>query len=223
MSNRLLLSFALIALMAMTAAARTIKYVELGVNRSTFRHESCTPGYGVSVEFGMDYYPWQKFGGFWGWGLGFQNKKIITKDRIWAQTWNQRDKYFAKGDIHVNIQFIDIPIHIGYSMRINEQTTLILLSGPTLHILLKDESNVENKKEVILEKNEAGKYDYDYTLVDESGAGSSYNIYFGCKIIHNRFFASLRNTHALVQTSDIFGISISDEIDSFIISFGYNF
>ena len=222
MRNKLLLSVALLTVMTMSAAARTIKYVELGVNRSTFRNESCTPGYGISGGVGIDYYPFSKFGGFVGSGLELHNKKMVLRDRIWEPNVFQSDPYYKTGDIHINVLYFDLPIHIGYAVLEYKHFTLSVFGGYDLIIPLHDYSTAANVKKIKLEKDANGEYDYDYDRVE--GRIEGYESYcIGFKILYHNFTLKLSMERALMESKASEVLYILDEMDNYIFTIGYVF
>ncbi|OPZ71717.1 MAG: hypothetical protein BWY83_01016 [bacterium ADurb.Bin478] len=48
------------------ASAKTLKYVELGINQSRFRNQECKSMIGPSCGLGLDYYPVKSLGAFIG-------------------------------------------------------------------------------------------------------------------------------------------------------------
>jgi len=58
------LLFALALMPAATGSAKTVKYVELGINQSRFRKQECKSKIGPSFGVGLDYYPIKSFGVF---------------------------------------------------------------------------------------------------------------------------------------------------------------
>ncbi len=214
--------WALVLFVAQNVTAKTVKYVEVGVNRSTFRHESCTPGYGISGGLGLDYYPFSKFGGFVGSGLKLQNIRISLKDRIWEANLNQMDNYFKKGDININLLFVEIPLQIGITKKISNQTSLEFHCGYNLMIPLSNNNKINKSRVIKLEPNDQGEYDYDYERVDGRVEGFE-NLFFGGKIVYKSYFFSLSIEKAIDARQSSDTIRIYDEIEGYLFNIGYNF
>ncbi len=214
----------LVLLFTQNVAAKTVKYVELGINRSTFRNESCTPGYGISGGLGIDYYPWQKFGGFWGWGLGIQNKKMDIKDRTLPSAAPPATPSFVSiKDFDINITFIEIPIKLGYSIDVGKHITLTFLSGYAISVPLNDNttSNPKRSREIAPEEKE--NLEFDYVQKDETHVTSSNYLLVGTSIAYRNMSISIDYLSARTATENIVNTSLGDKIDSIKISFAFLF
>ena len=115
--NKTLLFLGMITLvMAVSGDARTLKYVELGINQSNFRNESSQSNIGPSFGIGFDYYPFKSFAGFIGTGLIYQNKRILIENRTWPSAlYPEIANWIVRGDFHINLSFVELPLQMGYT------------------------------------------------------------------------------------------------------------
>ena len=209
-----------------TGSARTLKYVELGINQSKFRNEACKSKIGPSFGIGLDYYPINSLGAFVGSGLLYQNKKLLVEDRTWPIDIDPRSSnQVVTGDLDISISYLEIPLKIGYSIIIKNQFSSSIFTGYSLSIPVKDHTKVWERDIRELAPDERGTYDFDYVFLDEAGvAGNlSTNYHIDLRLGFNRFIIFLSYVRALSSTDDILGWTIHDKIDTFRISFAYMF
>lgn len=224
MSKKLFFLFVLTLIITVTGNARTLKYIELGINQSKFRTESCESKIGPTSGIGLDYYPINSFGAFIGSGLLYQNKRLLAEDRTWPSALDPADAFWVtSGDFDVNISCLEIPLQIGYSIKIKNQLSSSIFTGYSLSIPMKDHTKTKNRKVRELDPDEIGTYDFDYVLVDESYTSWSKNYYLGLRLSLNRFALLISYAKALSFTKNLEAKSIQGKIDSFRISFAYLF
>jgi hypothetical protein len=211
-------------ILAESGSARTLKYVELGFNRSEFRNQECKSKIGPSVGIGLDYYPIKSVGAFVGSALLYQNKRLLVEDKTWP---NDIDPESAEevwtGDIDVNISYLEIPLQIGYSAKLNNYFSSSVFTGYSLSLPIKDHTRTQNRKVRELTPNERGRFDFDYVLVDEDGPWLSNNFHVGFRLSYNRFAVLFIYAKALSFTENMGQISIRGKIDSFRASIAYMF
>jgi hypothetical protein len=207
-----------------TGSSKTLKYVEIGINQTKFRKEVCKSKIGPSFGMSVDYYPMNAFGAFIGSGLLYQNKRLLVKDRTWPSALDPRwASWIITGDFDISISYLEIPLHLGYSIRLNGQISSHIFTGYSFSIPIKDHTKVRETAIRELAPDEQGTYDFDYVLVDESGVSYSKNFYIGFRLAYNRFALLFNYVKALSLTKDMLGISIHGKIDSFRTSFAYMF
>ena len=222
--NRIKLFIVILTCVAATASAKTLKYFEIGINQSKFRNEVCKSKIGSSFGIGLDYYPIRSLGVFIGSEMLYQNKRLLVEDRTWP---NDIDPEFANGvwtgDFNVNISYLEIPLQIGYSVRIKNKITSSFFIGYSLSIPIKDHTKTKNRKVRELEPDERGTFDFDYVLVDESSVPMSKNFHLGFRLTFTRFALLISYAKAMSFTENLAQKSIQGKIDSFRILFAYMF
>ena len=207
-----------------TGGARTLKYVEVGINQSKFRSESCKSKVGTSFQIGFDYFPINSLGAFIGTGLTYQNKKFLLQKRTWPTDFDPKwSTEVVTGDVDINISYLEMPLQIGYSMRIRNQISSSVFAGYSLSIPIKDHTRTKNRVMRGLTHDERGKYDFDYVFLDETGASWSKNFYIGFRLAFNHLALSTVCAKALSPTEDILGWTIQGKIDSYRVSLAYIF
>jgi hypothetical protein len=211
-------------ILAESGSARTLKYVELGFNQSEFRNQECKSKIGPSFGIGIDYYPIKSIGAFIGTELLYQNKKLLVEDKTWPSALDPRDaSWVITGDLDICISYLEIPLQIGYSIKLNKHLSSSIFTGYSLSIPIKDRTNHTEKSVRELTPDERGRYDFDYVLVDESRVSWSNNYYIGFKLSYNPLTLLIAYVKASSFTKDIEGINIQGKIDSFRASFAYMF
>jgi len=147
-----------------------------------------------------------------------------VEDRTWPSTLDPADaSWVITGNLDINISYLEIPLQIGYSIKIRNHFFSSFFTGYSLSIPMKDNTKHIEKEVRELDPDERGKYNFNYVLVDESGVSWSKNYYVGLRLSFNRFALLIRYAKALSFTKDIEGISIRDKIDNFEISIAYLF
>ena len=207
-----------------TGSARTLKYVEIGINQSKFRNEACKSKIGPSFGIGLDYYPINSLGVFIGSGLLYQNKKLLVEDKTWPDfLYFESAEGVWTGDFDVNISYLEIPLQIGYSFRIKDQISSSIFAGYSISFPIKDHTKTKNRKHRELTPDERGKYDFDYVLLDESTVSWPANYHFAFRLSYDRFALFFSYIRALSFAENMEGKSIQGKIDSFRISLAYMF
>lgn len=220
------ISIVLLFLLAipLTTEAKFSKYVGVGLNRSSFRTEECKSLIGASVELGLDYYPVKSFGGFIGSGILYQNKRVFLENRTWPSHLDPKHSFEVKsGDFNVTVSYLELPLEIGYSFKFTTQFLFSIFSGYSLAIPLKDHTKTQNRKIRPLMPDEFGVFEFDYRLTDESGVPVSINQDIGCQFSYSQYFLIISYAKSLSSTKSLEGKSVDDKIDSFKISFAYQF
>jgi len=221
-----ILYFLLVFCVTLTEAvsAKTVKYVELGFNQSRFRNQDCKSKIGPSFGLGLDYYPIKSFGAFVGTELLYQNKKLLVEDKTWLNdvhpifaNWY----WYTTGDIDINISFLELPIHIGYSFKLRNRVSLNIITGYSLSVPIKDHTKIKNSKMRELLPDERGKFDFDYVLIDKSGVSMSKSFNLGLRLSFKRFafFFNYEKALSLTKTKDIRGMNFGGKIDNYRVSF----
>jgi len=211
-------------LIAATGNTKTLKYVEIGINQSEFRNEACKSKIGPSLGIGIDYYPIKSIGAFIGSELLYQNKKLLVENKTWPTSLDpQFSNQVVTGDIDINISHLEIPLQIGYSIKLSNQFSSSLFIGYSLIIPIKDHTKSKNKKVRELTPEERGKFDFDYVLVDESAVSWSKNYHAGLQLSYKRLALLVCYTKALSLTEQIYRKNIQGKIDSFRVSFAFIF
>ncbi len=223
MNEKLFFLFMLTLIISVTGNGRTLKYVELGINQSKFRTESCESKIGPTLGIELDYYPIKSFGAFIGSGLLYQNKRTLAKDRTWPSDFDPDDSDIIAGDIDVNISYLEIPLQVGYSFKIKENLTPCILVGYCFSIPIKDHTRIKNRKWIRLYADERGTYDFDYFRIDENYVSWSKNYHLGLRLSCKRLALLISYAKALSITKGIDVLSIQDKVDSFRISLAYLF
>lgn len=226
MNKKLFFLFVLPLIIAATGSARTLKYIEFGINQSKFRNEACTSKIGPSFGVALDYYPINSLGAFIGSGLLYQNKIFYLENRTWPTDFDPEYSWeVSTGDIDINISYLEIPLQIGYSIEINDQFTSSILTGYSLSIPIRDNTKIRNWTIRDLEPAERGTYDFDYVFLDEAGVAGAWstNYHVDLRLGFNRFVILISYVKALSSTDDILGWTIHDKIDGFRVSFAYMF
>ena len=204
--------------------AKTLRYVELGINQSKFRNQDCKSKVGPAYGLGLDYYPIKSYGAFIGTGLLYQNKKLLVEDKTWPSfLFSEFAEDVWTGDFDINISYIEIPLQIGFSIKLYDQLSASIFTGYSFSIPIKDYTKTKNRKVRELTPDERGKFDFDYVLVDESGVSTSKNYNIGFRISWNQFAFVINYKKALSFTKDMEGKSIQGKIDSYRMSFAYLF
>lgn len=224
MKKTLFFQFMLTFIFTSVGTAKTIKYIELGINQSKFRNEESKSQFGPSFGVGLDYYPLKAFGGFVGSGLMYQNKRFLVEDRTWpTDFFPEFSSYVVTGDFKVNVSYLEIPMHIGYSVKINTFTHSSLFAGYSLSLPIINHTRVIENNVRLLNADEVGIYDFDYILVDENYMSMAKNCYVGFSLIYKRYAVLFTYTKALSITSGVSSKSIQDKIDNIKISFAVMF
>jgi len=224
METKIPILLAFLLVIPLSTEAKFSKYVGVGLNRASFRTEECKALWGPSLEIGLDYYPVKSFGGFIGSGLMYQNKKLFMENRTWASAWpSEYSEWVWSGDFDVSISYLEIPLQIGYSIKINDGFSASIFSGYSLAIPLKDHTRTKNRKVTPLMPNEIGAFDFDYFLTDESGVPCSINHHIGCQLSYYQYILIISYAKGLSSTKSLEGKSVDDKIDAFKISIAYRF
>jgi hypothetical protein len=211
-------------ILAESGSARTLKYVELGFNQSEFRNQECKSKIGPSFGIGLDYYPIKSIGAFIGTELLYQNKKLLVEDKTWPDfLFPELANHVITGDIDISISYLEIPLQIGYSIKLNNHFSSSISAGYSLSIPIKDHTKSKNKKVRELTLEERGKFDFDYVLVDESAVSWSKNYHAGLQLSYKRLALLICYTKALSLTEQIYRKNIQGKIDSFRASFAFIF
>ena len=205
-------------------SAKTVKYVELGINQSRFRNQECKSKIGPSFGLGLDYYPIKSFGAFIGTELLYQNKKLLVEDKTCPSDRDVHSAgYVITSDIDINISYLEVPLQIGYRMKFHDQFSAIIFTGYSLLIPMKDHTKGKNKSYRLLTPAERGTFDFDYVLVDESGVSMSKNFNIALRLSYKQFALLISYAKAISFTQDIAGINIQGKLDSFKMSFAFLF
>jgi len=208
----------------LTAEAKFSKYVGVGLNRSSFRTEECKSLIGASIELGLDYYPVKSFGAFIGSGIIYLNRRSFLENRTWPSALNLNfSEEVRTGEIKVNIAYLEIPLHIGYSIKIRDNLICGIFSGYSLSLPSVDHSKSKINSVRKLKPYEFGKVDYDYVLVDDPSMGLSNNYIIGFRTTCNHYSLLLCYLKALSTTKSISGKSLHDKINTLKISVAYKF
>ncbi len=212
----------LVLLFTQNVTAKTVQYVELGVNQSTFRNDPCTPKFGFSTGLGLDYYPVKTFGGFVGTGLFYQNKRFDIKERTWpSMSPPEYASFVMTGDFDINISLLELPLQAGYTFNFGGNFSFDIFMGYSVSIPLKDNTTNQAKKIRQLQPEEK-PYKFDYILVD-SKIGSTENYYLGFRFSYKQIALSINVIQAKYSTKNIEGVSLQDKIDSIKFTIGYLF
>jgi hypothetical protein len=210
--------------MAVTGNAKTLKYIELGINRSRFIIKNCKSQIGFSSGIGLEYYPLKSFNGFLDIGLAFQQKKFILKNISRPSNIDINDSDVIIENLDINISYIELPFIIGFSQRIIDKNLILkLFTGYIVSIPIRSRGQDEIKDIIFLALNEKGKYDFDYSLVDENYTSLSKNLQFGLRLSFQRFALIVSFTKALSITKGVSSLSVQDKINTFKISTAYIF
>jgi len=214
--------FLLTISLAATGNAKTVKYVELGLNQSQFRNQECKSKIGPSFGLGLDYYPFESIHAFIGTELLYQNKKLLLEDKTWPSDLHPYEAgWVITGDPNIGISYLEIPLQLGYSVKLDERSSLVIVSGYSLAIAIKDHTKNRNRKMRELTPDERGHFNFDYILLDESFVSSSKNTFLGLRLSCNRFFLLIYYAKALSITKDIFWKNIEGKIDTIRMSFAF--
>ena len=226
MKNKIPILLLLIFIIPFAAEAKFSKYIGIGLNRSSFRTEESQSLFGAAVELGLDYYPVSSFGAFIGTGINYLNRRSFLENRTWPSSFELNYSENVKiGEINVNISYLEIPLHIGYSIKMRDNLICSIFSGYSLSVPIVDHSKSKINSVRELKPDEFGRfdYDYDYVLVDEPSMGLSNNYIIGFRTTCNHYSLILCYLKALSITKSISGKSLKDKIDTFKISVAYQF
>jgi hypothetical protein len=201
-------------LLLTTVNARTVKYVELGINQSIFRNQECKSQIGPLVGLGIDYYPIKSTAVFIGTELLYQNKRLLVEDKTWPDALFLPANGVWSGDFHVNISYLVLPMRIGYSIKYNK-SAFNLFTGYNLSIPIKDHTCTKNRKHRELTPDERGKIEYDYVLVQEGYADVTKNAFLGLQISYGRLALLMNYIRTLSLTDNLEDKSIEGKVDSF--------
>lgn len=224
-ANLSLLLFALALMLASTGNAKTVKYIELGFNQSKFRDQDCKSKIGPSFGLGLDYYPIKSFGAFIGTGLLYQNKKLLVEDKKWpSNLYPELALTVYSGDFDVNISYLELPLQIGYQMKLRDQISVAIFSGASLLIPMKDHTRAKNLTRRELTPAERGKFnDYDYYRLDETRVSWSQNFNIGVRLSYNHFGFMFSSAKAISFTQNIKSKTIRGKVDSYKASLAFLF
>jgi len=222
-TRSLLLALALMP--AATGSAKTVKYVELGINQSRFRNQECKSKIGPSFGFGFDYYPIKSLGAFIGTELLYQNKKLLVEDKKWpSNLYPDGAMTVYSGDFDINISYLELPLQIGYQMTLRDQISVAIFPGASLLIPMKDHTRAKNLTRRELTPAERGKFnDYDYYRLDETRVSWSQNFNIGIRLTYYRFGFMLSYAKAISFTQNIKSKTIQGKVDSFKASLAFLF
>jgi hypothetical protein len=221
MASFLLVIFTFI--IAATGSSRTLKYVELGINKSQFRTEKCKSLIGLSMGIGLEYYPLKSFNSFFDLGLTFQQKKFILENRTWRSDPYYDQSEIEKANININISNVEIPIKIGYMINIKNKYRTNLFTGYSLSIPIMNNTKIKNQMTVPLGPEERKTYKFDYLPLDENYTIPSTNFLIGCRFIINRLAIIIIYSRALSITEGASSLSVKDKIDTLKISTAFLF
>jgi len=203
---------------------KTTRYIELGINQSQFRNESCKSKIGPSIGMGFNYYPINSCGLFVGSGLVYQNKRMLLEGRTWPSTLEpEYASWIITGDLDISILYLEVPLTIGYSFRVLSQFSSSSYAGYSFSFPLKDNTRHTENEIREIKPDERGTHNFDYLLVDESGVSWSNNYHIGFRFSYSRFALTTSYVRALSFTKDIEGINIKSKLDSYKISFAVTF
>ena len=210
---------------ASISSAKTSKYIELGINKSKFRNVRCESKKGWLLSFGADYFPIKTIDAFIGTGLMLQNKRILTKNRTRP---SNSDPYLASfiitRDTDINIFYLELPVHIGYSIKINQQLKLNALAGVSYAIPVYNNTKVNKTSDRQLSVDEIGNIEFDDVFVDENYTSGAKNYHIGMRVCYLRFAFSLFYSKALsVSTGVDEATSLQGEIDNISLTVSYIF
>lgn len=189
--------------------------IKTGVNFSYLRNEEVkiTPGFSFGIT--KNIYPIRFFNGYFGFGLYYQQKRFILEDRTWKSDIYVENFDVEKGNIDANIHYIDIPLKIGYTIKIRNQYASSIYMGPSLSIPLKNNTEIQYQETLNLTSEERNTYNYDYIPLDENYIIPAVNFHLGTKLSIKKIAIIANYVGALSVTEGITGLSLQDKIDSF--------
>jgi len=218
------LLFALALMLATALNAKTVKYVELGINQSKFRDQECKSKIGPLLGLGFDYYPVKSFAAFIGTELLYQNKKLLVRHKtVPSSLYSETAMTVITGDIDIKISYLELPLHIGYRMKLRTPFLVAFFSGYSLLIPIKDHTRVKNMTYRELAPAERGKFNFDYYLVDETRVSWSQNFNIGVRLSYEHLGFMLIYAKAISFTQNISGINMHGKIDSYKASLAFLF
>ncbi len=170
-----------------------------------------------------EFYPFQKFNGFFSFGLDYQKKRYILENRTWrSNQWDEISEIF-RGDISANISYIEIPLKIGGTVKTKNQYMSNMYVGLSISIPIKNNSKIFNRFEIPLEFEERKTYDFDYVSLEENYIIPSNNVLFGVRFSYKQLAMTINYTRALSITDGITSLSMRDKIDTIEMSMAIMF
>jgi hypothetical protein len=125
------------------------------------------------------------------------------------------------GDFSINISYLEIPLQIGYIVKLQDHLSVDIIGSYSFLIPIKDQTKAKNMRYRELTPAERGTYNFDYVRVDESGVSMSKNFNIGLRLFYNRVALLISYTKALSMTKDMAGKNMQGKIDSFKMSFAF--
>ncbi len=213
----------IIFILPISVKAKSLTYIKIGANFSSFRKEEGRNEPGLCFGAGKEFYPIRSFNGFFDLGIDFKRKKYILENRTW-----QSDPYYnisdiEMGDINVNILYAELPINVGYSIVINNQFVSNIYTGYSLSIPIKNHTKISDKKTIPLGPDERKTYNFDYIPLDENYTIPSTNFILGARLSFKRLAIITSYARALSVTEGVTSLSVRDKIDTFEISMAFLF
>ncbi len=220
MKKYLLFVLAFLSLRPFDGKTESTNYIELGLNLSKFRNEKCISQPGLTLGFIKDFYPIHSFDGFISFGINYHRKMFSLENRTWKSNPYDSDFEIERGDINVNISYIDVHASVGYSI-IKNQFNSDIYTGCSLSLPIKNHTRITNQKTIPLGPDERKNYPFDYIPLDENYTIPSTNFQFGFRLSYNRFAIILGYSRALSITEGVSSLSVQDKIDSYEITVAF--
>lgn len=217
--------------------AKSPTYVKLGVNISSFRNEEGKSEPGICFGVGKEFYPIRSFNGFFALELSYVRKKVTLKDRTWPTDFQFPEYGEVRiGDIQISVGYIEIPLRIGYLLKVSKNTHLKFHSGISLSIPVNNKTKIKNIRPINLSPEQKNKYECDYYLLDldpgelpllspfiARGIDWSINLNIGIRVNWKKIFIDLTFYKALNKTGGFTSLTLKDKLDSFQTSIGFIF
>ncbi|MGH7597886.1 MAG: hypothetical protein ACREOI_16175 [bacterium] len=179
---------------------------------------------GLTFGFGKDYYPIRSFNGFFGFEVSYTRKKVTLKNRTWPSGFNPKDSDVVIGDIRADISFIEIPVRIGYTLPIKKQImSMQVLSGFAASLPIKNHSGGTINDIIFLDPDEKGKFEFDYVRWTDKKTSASMSLQLGFRILGGPVGLDVTYLHAISNTEGFVVQTVSDRLDTFIITVAYRF
>lgn len=215
--------FIIIFLLPCLSDAQSPTYLKVGINHSSFRTEGGKGQIGSYIGIGKEYYPIKTFNGFLGIDLTNIRKKIDVVNKSWPAGFDPTDSDVVIGDIHISIEYLEIPIKAGYSIPINDRSSLSFFTGYAISIPIKNHTSGKQNEIIHLSPDERGKYIFDYVRWDDVKINTSRNFQFGARFVYKPIVLEASYSRALQKTEGFSILIIRDKLDSYQVAVGYTF
>ena len=221
--NLMICLFVIIFLNPLLVFAQPSNYVKVGVNYSFFRTEGGRSEPGLAFGLGKNFYPIRSFNVFGSGEVCYLRKKVTLENKTWPTSFDPSISDIAIGDIIVDIGFLEIPVNVGYFLRVNKHVVMKPSVGASLSIPIQMKTYITNSRTIFLDPDDKGKYEFDYLHWDEVHANVSTNLQMRFDFYYRCFGLLIQYQRAFVKTKSSRSLTIEDKLDSFQISLSYAF